>query len=370
VGRPNLVVGTYGAIRHYRTPTGWRCRTLFRDWDGATRPVERSGKTKASAEAALKLALRDRGRTDASSELTAETRVSALAEQWFAGLDLADTTMQQYRDRLDGQIIPSLGALRIRELTVGTLHRHLRAVAAKNGPQVAKMTRSVLSGMCGLAARHDALDRNPVRDVGTLSRSSKPTPRAMTIPEVLQLRALLTYDDKAVSRDLPDFVAFMLATGQRIGEASAVRPEDVDLEAGTVDVRGTVIRLKGQGLRIKPTTMSRAGERLLVMPSWCIEMLRRRPMKSATVFPAALGGLRDPSNTAADLREGLDAAGYEWVTSHVFRKTVATLMDEVGLSSRAAADQLGHSNPSLTQDVYYGRKKATTGAAAILEALD
>jgi integrase len=45
-------------------------------------------------------------------------------------------------------------------------------------------------------------------------------------------------------------------------------------------------------------------------------------------------------------------------------------MDQSGLSARAAADQLGHSHPSLTQDVYYGRRIASTGAAEVLEALD
>ena len=45
-------------------------------------------------------------------------------------------------------------------------------------------------------------------------------------------------------------------------------------------------------------------------------------------------------------------------------------MDHAGLSSRAAADQLGHANTSMTTDVYFGRKVATTGAAAVLAALD
>ena len=96
------------------------------------------------------------------------------------------------------------------------------------------------------------------------------------------------------------------------------------------------------------------------------------------MFPAPLGGWRDPSNTQADLRDAFTAAGFDWVTSHVFRKTVATLMDHAGLSSRAAAglssraaaDQLGHANTSMTTDVYFGRKVATTGAAAVLEGLD
>ncbi|MCE0765819.1 tyrosine-type recombinase/integrase [Pseudonocardia kujensis] len=60
-------------------------------------------------------------------------------------------------------------------------------------------------------------------------------------------------------------------------------------------------------------------------------------------------------------------AGYDWVTSHVYRKTVATLMDQAGLTARQAADQLGHSKVSMTQDNYFGRKVARTGAAAVLE---
>ena len=43
-------------------------------------------------------------------------------------------------------------------------------------------------------------------------------------------------------------------------------------------------------------------------------------------------------------------------------------MDHAGLSSRAAADQLGRANTSITTDVYFGLKVAATGAAAVLEA--
>jgi len=53
----------------------------------------------------------------------------------------------------------------------------------------------------------------------------------------------------------------------------------------------------------------------------------------------------------------------------VIRKTTATMLDHAGLSARAIADQLGHANPSLTQDVYLGRQVASTGAAVALEAL-
>jgi integrase len=281
-----------------------------------------------------------------------------------------------YRNRVLAQIIPGLGELRVHDLSVETVDRFLHSVANENGAAVAKMTRSVLSGMCGLAARHDALTRNPVRDARSITQPRKASPKSLTLSQILKLRAMMTYDNRALARDLPDFVAFMLATGLRIGEASAITWDAVDMHAGTVEVRGTVIRLKGQGLVLTSTTKDAAGMRMLALPTWCVEVLHTRAQRQAgigavhgedLVFPAPKGGLRDPSNTQGDLRQSLAWCGLPWVTSHVFRKTTATFLDNAGLSARAIADQLGHAQPSMTQNIYMGRKIASTQAAKVLE---
>lgn len=376
MGRPPLVLGTAGHLRLYKTASGYRARILFRDYDGVTRHVERSGRTKNAAEQALTKALRDRVRADQDDAITPDSRLSVVAEQWYAALaeqDRSPSTLQAYRDRLDRQILAALGEVRLRELTVGLVDRHLTAVKAKHGSALAKMTKSVLSGVCGLATRLDALDANPCRDVARISTKPKKPRAVLSIEQVRAIRTWLAENKKAKERDLPDLVAFMAATGLRIGEACAVGWEDVDLDAATVEVTGTVLRLKGQGLINKPAPKSAAGERTLELPSWCVTMLRRRHTDGATgpVFPAPLSkGLRDPSNTRHGLREAFDEMGLPGVTSHAFRRTVATLMDEGGLSARAAADQLGHAKPSMTTDVYYGRKIRKTGAAELLEALE
>jgi integrase len=374
VGRPPLPIGTAGEMRFEKTATGYRARCKFRDYDGVTRDVERRGKTKPQARDNLKIAIRDRSYSDASAAITPDTKVADLAEVWFAELcelDRSPNTLRQYRDRLDRQVLPALGALRIREVSVARCDRLLKAVKANNGAATAKVVRTVVSGILGLAARHDALDYNPTRDAARITTKRKAA-RSLTVNEAKDLRARIASDPVAVRRGLPDFTDLMLATGMRIGEAAAVVKAAVDLDAGTVEVRGTVIRVKGEGLRIKPEPKSESGWRTLLLPSWAVEMLRRRMAGldgDAAVFAAPAGGLRDPSNTSADLREAFDAAGYPWVTSHAYRRTVATLMDEAGLSARAAADQLGHARPSMTQDVYMGRRLAATGAAAILEGL-
>jgi integrase len=43
------------------------------------------------------------------------------------------------------------------------------------------------------------------------------------------------------------------------------------------------------------------------------------------------------------------------VTTHSFRKTVATLIDDEGPSARVGAEQLGHTHVSMTQARYMSR---------------
>ncbi|HKF86649.1 MAG TPA: site-specific integrase, partial [Propionibacteriaceae bacterium] len=115
MGRPPLAFGTFGALRFYRTDNGWRVRTYVRDHDGKTREVERRGRTKNAAEQALKTALRDRSNHGGTTqEIEQTTKLRVLAESWFAefaGNGNALNTIQLYRDRLDRQVIPSLGGL-------------------------------------------------------------------------------------------------------------------------------------------------------------------------------------------------------------------------------------------------------------------
>ncbi len=378
MARPPIPLGTHGRIRVEQLgPKRHRARAKVRDHDGVVREIERTARSATAAENLVKEAVRDRGRAGHDGDITGESTVRALGELWLAEIDRSvtlgkrsPTTAQQYRYRYERHIRDGIGALRIRELSVSRLDRLVVQVQDHYGTAAAKTTRTVLSGMVGLAVRYDALDRNPVRDVGRIE-SAASSARALTVEQALELRAKIHADQRCRDWDLVDFTDFMLATGLRIGEASAVTWDGIDFDAMTVKVRGTVVRVKGAGLLIK-TPKSESGERDLELPSWAVAMLRSRqstaaPNEWGVVFTAPAGGLRDPSNTQADLRVVFADAGYPWVTSHVYRKTVATMMDHGGLTARQAADQLGHAKVSMTQDRYFGRKTAQTGAAALLE---
>jgi integrase len=248
--------------------------------------------------------------------------VKQVAESWWADFETrgaSSGTMRLYRGRLDTVILPALGELRVRELTVATIHRHLQTVTRTNGAGTARTCRAILSGICAFAAQRDALDRNPVRDAGPARQIvPKRLPTSLSTVQARQLRALLTYDDVAIAHDVPDLVGFMLATGARIGEACALTWDAVDLETGIVKIRGT---------------KTAAAVRIVRLPSWCVDMLRCRfeivNQSNALVFPTSTGTLRDPSNVQKRLKEAFERAGFEGTTSHALRKTAATLLDQL-----------------------------------------
>ena len=85
------------------------------------------------------------------------------------------------------------------------------------------------------------------------------------------------------------------------------------------------------------------------------------------IFPSTAGTWRDPENFNTAWRKTRKTLGVPEVTSHSFRKTVADLIDEGGLSARIGADQLGHAKPCMTQDRYMTRGRVHPQVADLLD---
>jgi integrase len=89
------------------------------------------------------------------------------------------------------------------------------------------------------------------------------------------------------------------------------------------------------------------GHRTIPLPKFAIITLterRKAPFlgEQQVIFPSTSGMLRDPGNFGGQWRSVRDELGVPGVSTHSFRKTVATLIDDAGLSARIGADHLGH----------------------------
>ncbi len=371
-------LGEHGEVSVVQEGRGYVGYVRYREFSGRMRRLKRRGPSKAAATRAVLQALTQVLGHEGDDVFSARSTLAEAADAWlvmFAALvergTRSPSTLDEYRHVVRRVVVPGVGALRLGELTTPRLDRFVQAVLSDRGYATAKLTRSVLSGMCGWLVRRGALPVNPVRDLTSLELDRDRTARALSAVEVRSWLALLDADPYAIRHDLPELARFMLGTGLRLGEALGVTWADVDLSAATVAVRRTIVRLQGKGLVAK-RTKSRASERGLILPQWCVELLRSRRVRlngfDGPVFPDSRGGWRDRSNVGKAFRRVREGSDFDWVRTHTYRKTVATLLDQGGSSARMIADQLGHSRVSMTQDVYLGRRAQNAGNVAALEA--
>ena len=301
------------------------------------------------------------------TDISRATKVAELAAAWLEEVKesdrLAGSTKARYTTIVESFIVPGVGALRVGELTVAAVDRHLRAITERHGGATAKAVRSCLSGMVGLAMRHGALATNPTRDAREIPVPRK-VARALTVEELSEVLAKVGKDPEAIRLDLVDLVAFMAGTGVRIGEACALRLRQVDLDGGTVEISATVT-----DLGLEERTKTAAGWRVIAVPKGLVGIIRRRKVEGKVnsggvpfADRARQGLLEHGRRSTSSLRCGWVLLGQ---LAYV-PQNGQTLLDEAGFSARQVADHLGHAQPSMTQDVYMGRRMVNSGAADVL----
>jgi integrase len=144
-------------------------------------------------------------------------------------------------------------------------------------------------------------------------------------------------------------------------------------KAATLTVTGKLVRAAGKGLvRVDYEAKSAAGLRTIPLPTFAVQILSHRRGRAflgqqQMIFPSTAGTWRDPDNFRARWRKVRGDLGVPQVTSHSFRKTMATLIDDGGLSARIGADHLGHARVSETMDTYMARGRVHTEVAELLD---
>lgn len=398
MARRPLPPGAHGRISIAELPGGmYEARCRYRAFTGQMHRLARRGPSSDAAQDALLRHIVELSAEGARGQLSPDTLVSEIADLWISAdieVDVVDgvlspTTLDVYRSILKRWVTPRLGALRARELTGTACDQLIKDARKKRSVDTASTVRTVLNGLCTYAVRHGALATNPVKSAKRLrrGRQDKRAVTVMTIPQIAEMLTALTAYGQTRQRtpaghpvgararvwlDLPDLALAMLATGARLGEALALRPEDVvtDSDGTRVVIDAHIVRVKGKGLLRLPGRKSNRPAVEPIVPNWAAKMFARRVLAAAPtgpLFGTADGDWLDPSNTASRLREALTEAGYDWVTSHVWRHTVGTILAEAGLPVDDIAAVLGNTR-DVAERYYILRPKSNPRATAALEA--
>lgn len=378
-GRPPLRIGEHGKIT--RKPLGggvWVARCRFRDSDGVTRLVERQGPPEDQygklAEDVLVAALEQR-RAAGDGEISLDTKIMALVDRHIDrlaedGRSLRTIDTYRYCSRLLAKI---MAGVRVGEATPARLDAAIRSMRNAHGDVLAVQAKTILKGGLHLAVMANVLAANPVRDVSPMRAKSRPKgASALTADELRGLLSKLRESEACQRHDLVDPITLFVATGLRISELLGLQWSDYDEQTFTLKVTGKVIRAAGKGLQRIDETKTAAGRRTVPLPAFATAVLSARRGRAylgeqTMIFPSAAGTWRDPDNFRARWREVRTELGVPDATSHSFRKSVATLIDDAGLSARIGADHLGHTRISMTQDKYMARGRVHTAVADMLD---
>lgn len=378
-GRPPLRIGQHGKITRLQLDKGvWVARCRYRDSDGVTRLVERRSPGKdqhgKAAEDALLAALTTR-QAPGTGDVTKATKVTDLITRYMDRKqeEWADRTTDTYRYTA-GKLAKLIGGLRVEDATPPRIDAALWSMKRAHGPGMARHARILLEGGLQLAVMSSVLPTNPVRDV-TRAKSNGGGAKGAKAVDTADLPALLAKlreSELCRQKDLADPITLLIATGLRRSELLGLRWSDYDAKTGFVTVTGKLVRVKGQGLKRVGKAKTKAGARTFPLPPFAAAMLtarRKTPYwgEQSMLFPSTAGTWRDPDNFNKDWRTARTELGFPDVTSHSFRKTLATMGDEGGLSARVMADHLGHANVSMTQNVYMARNRVHSEVADLIE---
>lgn len=155
------------------------------------------------------------------------------------------------------------------------------------------------------------------------------------------------------SRFYPMYCLAMV--GLREGEILGLHIEDFDRETHTIHIKHAVQYLVGKGLVITEPKTEKA-RRSLKLPDFVYDALTKhldsQNRNQGLMFTTSNGTPYSPRNFFRDFKEQLEAAGLPNIRFHDLRHTTATLLLSQNVHPKVVQEILGHSQISLTMDVY------------------
>lgn len=398
--------------------------TRYGALDGG-RPVRVQARalTKRGAEDAVKRKAQEHYAARVAA-LTAKDAAESVPSTWdgFGALHLAwiesddsdysDATVRVYVNAMNNHVLLPGHKFNGRELA-SLAHLELRdwlqGIANDHGNGAAHSVKSLVGGMFKRAVGYGIVPApGPMAGMGAVKRSrrteakvrteverkaakggkalrERDTERALTDEDQARLLAFIAEDKRTNDNDTADLVRFMLGTGTRIGEALALRWEDVKVngKAPHISINGTLSRVTGKGIVRQGWTKTEKGDRKVYIAADTAELLRERharmtevghdkplPMSpEGAVFPSINGTWRDQSNVNDAMRHVFDHedVSVPWATTHTFRKTVVTDLINAGMSPNQVAAHVGHEDASFTLRAYADAKTAPKDAGEVLQ---
>jgi integrase len=282
-----------------------------------------------------------------------------LRDTWLPTVQgtIRPTTYSSYEMHVRCYLVPAFGALELGELSApainlfyGEVRRGWHDRAVLSAASVRRIHATLHKALRD-AVRWQLLAHNPAGSADP-PRARRPQMTVWTRP---QLRVFLV---EAAGDRHYELWLFYILTGVRRGEALALRWCDVDLGAGTVAIRRSLVPVDHHLVFGEPKT--ERGRRLIGLDPQLIAVLRDLAGRHCggddqdedLVFAHPDGRPLHPERVSRWFAQAVERTGAPHIRLHDLRHLHATLALEAGVAPRILADRLGHSSTAVTTDTY------------------
>lgn len=383
--------GRRGSVRQENNGT-WSFTLDVADLTGRRRQTRRRGfATRRAAQSAMTglLSEMEKGIYVAPSR---QSLADFLEQEWLPAIaaTVRPATWDSYSRVLRLHVIPMpVGRVPVQEVDgprLNTLYaRLLRAKPDGHGlsPRSVQYVHVILHRAFRDAIRWDRLFRNPCDAADPPRGLTRPRLRVWSAQEVAHFLRLAAEDR------LIGLWHLICTTGMRRGEALGLQWEDVDLDAGRLSIKRTLIQIANYTKDGTDWTLgapkTRSGFRLVELDARTVAVLRAHRARQAEerlrlgghyltndfVFTRHDGRPLHPKLVSQQFRRLVRRLELPTLSVHGLRHTWATLALQAGVHPKVVQERLGHAQISVTLDTYshvtpaMDREAATTVADLI-----
>lgn len=293
--------------------------------------------------------------------VTEPRKAQTVAEYLTAHIDhltgVEPGTTKRYRAYVRNDL-GTLGAIPLRGLTSEDVAQWVKSMSENSSAKTVKNKRDFLSGALKAAVKKGLITANPAEDV----RNPRWDRKEMVFLTAAEFKLLIA--------EIPEYwrplVEFLVASGCRWSEATALQPKDVDLGHGTVRVsKAWKTGAGGYTLGVPKTKKS---VRTINVPSRVLKQLDLSGQWVFTNSGRGLGAFSDGVVRSDDSpvrihsfhpnvwRPAVKRAELNGLAKspriHDLRHTAASWLIQAGRPLTAIQQQLGHESIATTSDVY------------------
>ena len=361
INRPQRRARGAGSVR--RTKSGsWEIRYEVPVQNGNDRrqAYETIRGSRRDAERILRERL---GAVDSGShiERTTET-VSDFLDRWlqtYVATNTAPSTQRGYEAVIRRYIKPAFGVTPLQGLQPNQIQAMYATLLAQGlSATTALHTHRVLKGALQHAIKWGVLNHNPAN----ATDPPRPTRQEMRMWDV---RTIHQFFDASAGNPYKNIYHLAILTGMRRSELLGLQWKDIDWNNATLHVQRSLQRINGRGLVVsQPKT--KKSRRAIDLGSSSVDLLKNVKTKQLErrlstgpvwndqdfVFTQMDGKPLHPDKVSNEFRRIVKKNNLPHLTLHGLRHAHATLMLSAGANPKIVSERLGHSNVSITLDLY------------------